>query len=171
MTVILNLRPMKRFQATVKAQSGPVKKALKQWVAIYRAFVQERFDKYSKGGGDWPPLSPKTIAARRKARKKKKGRRAGRIAAILVDTGTLKGGLHPRIRKPGRFDRKIPFGVEVGFGGPDKHLTAKKLTIAALARIHHFGLGKVPARPIIVEPDSHTRDLMIKVMEKALERA
>lgn len=38
-----------------------------QWAARYRSFAQQRFDRYSRGGGDWPPLKPGTIRARLRA--------------------------------------------------------------------------------------------------------
>lgn len=63
-SVQVDLGRLKRLAAVVEgdlanSSDGPVRKAMRQWAARYRAFLQERFDKYSKGGGDWPPLKYK----------------------------------------------------------------------------------------------------------------
>lgn len=76
-SVKINLRRLSQFKAQATADlnnqaNGPIRKALKQWAVRYRSFAQERFDAYSKGGGDWAPLSPATIARRRKANTSKK---------------------------------------------------------------------------------------------------
>lgn len=68
---MIDLSGLRQFVNTVDAQlngqaSGPVAVALKQWGFRYRSFVQERFDTFSKGGGDWPALALSTIRKRRK---------------------------------------------------------------------------------------------------------
>jgi hypothetical protein len=168
-SVKVNLDPLKRFAAAVQADlrasgNGPIREALRQWGARYRSFLHERFDKYSKGGGDWPPLSPRTMARRRGPRKGYKGPRA---FSILRDTGTLFNALTPEFtRKPGQLQEDIPFGVRVGYGGPSKHPKAKA-SIANVAHFHQIGAGHLPARKIIVEPNDPT----IKRMESDMERA
>lgn len=73
-----------------------------KWGARYRSFVQERFDIFSKGGGDWPPLKASTVARRRKGRKKSKKPRA----TILRDTNTLFTALQPQFRgAPGAIEQ------------------------------------------------------------------
>lgn len=72
-TVTVNIPGLERYQKAIRAQlisgvDGPVNKALRNWARRYRSFVQRRFVTYSRGGGDWPPLSPLTIARRRKGR-------------------------------------------------------------------------------------------------------
>lgn len=162
--VVLNLKPLQTFTAMVRNDSGPIQKGFKQWGEVYRSFIWERFDTYSKGGGDWKPLSPKTIARRRK------GSGSGLVAAILVDLAIMKNALAPNLIKPGRFDEKIKGGIRVGYGGPDKH-KGSTFTIARLARMHHEGKGRLPKREIIVEPDHKTVVKMIDVMEVAIRRA
>lgn len=70
--VRVNLAPLLRFGDAVARDlrgggNGPIRAALKQWAAIYRAFLQERFDRLSKsgGGGEWAPLARSTIMRRR----------------------------------------------------------------------------------------------------------
>lgn len=40
----------------------------KRWAARWMAFIRRRFDQFSKGGGDWPPLAESTRNARRFSR-------------------------------------------------------------------------------------------------------
>lgn len=64
-----------------------------KWGVRYRSFIQERFDTYSKGGGDWPPLKASTVKARRSGKKSKKKKPK---ATILRDTSTLFTALQPQ---------------------------------------------------------------------------
>jgi len=171
-----DLRPLRRFRKQIKADleqntQGPIRRALKKWAARYRSFAQLRFDKYSKGGGDWAPLKEGTKRGRRAgkrgsrtgkgrlgkvgvaqlaAKALKRGKRGGLIS-ILRDTSDLFGALDPVWHgNPGGLEQDIPFGVRVGFGGQARHESAP-MTIADLAEIHHSGKGNVPARKIIVD--------------------
>ena len=70
--VRVNLAPLLRFRDHVQrglvagdSETNPARRALRQWAAIYRAFLRERFDRFSRGGGDWPKLAESTILARR----------------------------------------------------------------------------------------------------------
>lgn len=67
----IDLSGLKQFADKVQSQlngqsNGPVAIALKQWGFRYRSFAQERFDIFSRGGGDWPALALSTIKKRRK---------------------------------------------------------------------------------------------------------
>lgn len=181
--VQVNLEPLRRFAATVTGDlrgvgNGPIRKAIKQWAVRYRAFVQERFDAFSKGGGDWPPLAASTIRRRRKGKKIRMTTMSGqsdrfqvRTASILRDTGTLFQALEPVFKhKPGALELRIPFGVRVGYGGPARH-PGGKATIADIARFHQEGKGKLPKRRIIVDPPPHLVQLMAGDMERALAQA
>lgn len=83
--------------------SGTIRACFKQWSRRYRSFAQRRFDKYSKGGGDWPALALSTIRARRKGkgqklstkRSKKKVtvvRRASKSPRMDMARDTKRGG-------------------------------------------------------------------------------
>ncbi len=169
--VRLNLEPLKRFAAAIRADlrttgNGPIRRAMRQWAARYRGFAQQRFDKFSKGGGDWPPLAASTKARRRKARKGSKGARS--FSLLRSDASLLFNALNPTwTRKPGALQQDIQFGVRVGFGGPAKH-PGGKATIADIAGFHDSGAGNLPERKIIVVPDARTLVSMANDMERAL---
>lgn len=161
-TVNIKLSALRKFKEQIAKGEGPVKKGLKQWAAIYRSFLQLRYDRFSKGGGNWPPLSEATIARRRKGKGKRR-------VSILVDTGTLKAALNPTFSgRPGSIENYTKFGVEVGYGGNDVH-PGGDLTIADIASFHQHGGPNLPQRMIIVPPDKPTLERMRVVMENALK--
>jgi hypothetical protein len=126
-----------------------------QWAARYRAFLQHRFVLHSRGGGDWPPLK----------RKRKRG--AKKRAAILRDTNTLFNVLSVAfVNNPGQLQENIPDGIRVGFGGSGLHPGKGTMTVARLAEIHHFGLGNMPERQIIVDPDDEVQRKMASDVER-----
>lgn len=130
-----------RHQALSKAissGSGPVREVLQSWEKIYVAFILKRFDKFSRGGGDWPKLKPGTI-------------RAKGSSAILVDKRYLRMGLATGIRSTSHSGARIVFA----FTSRSLHPTAK-MPIAELATIHNEGEGIVPKRQILVRPDQQT---------------
>lgn len=153
-----------RWENVVAARAGAVKIGLRQWGVIYRASMQERFVKFSMGGGNWRRLRPATI---RRRRQRIANTRFGRTASILRDTGTLFAALNP-VLSPGSKEEMTKFGILVGFGGAARHPGGRR-TIKEIAEIHQSGLGRVPKREIIVKPDKATTDVMAAVMEKAVE--
>lgn len=161
--VSVNLKSLKQFKDTVdgdlaRQEDGPVRKALKRWALRYRAFLRERYIQNSRGGGDWPPLKPSTIRARR-----------GTTASILIDKGTMFGAFSPVFAGlPGQLEQGIPYGIRVGVGGAAPHPDAG-VSVAELIRIHHLGLGVVPTREIVVPPDARTAGEMREDMRQALE--
>lgn len=161
MTVRVDMTPFLKFRDKIVSNAGFVKIALKQWAAIYRGFVQERFDKFSKGGGNWKPLAPSTIAGRRK------GGGVGLVATILRDTNTLYAALDPGTLKPGAIEQHTNFGVTVGYGGGDRHPEGQ-VSIADIAGWHDQGTNRIPQRQIIVPPDDKTIRLMSNAMERAM---
>lgn len=163
------------------AAAGPIRDAIRSWGKRYRSFAQERFDVYSKGGGDWPPLAPSTIARRRTGKKRSKKskklerayRRAGladianqlssaysKKVSILRNTGTLFAALSPTFQgAPGAVEREGLYEIEVGFDGPAKHPTGKA-TIADIASFHQNGGPRLPKRQILVDPPQYLTDEM-----------
>jgi len=141
-----------------------MRKVMKQWGEIYRSWSLERFDKFSKGGGGWPPLKQSTI------RRRRKGKGKGTVA-ILVDTATLKAGLRPVLNtNKGGLQKDIRGGVRVGYGGSTRHPKGKA-TIHAIAKYHQSGAPPhLPARSIIVDlPDrSPAMKQMVALTQKAL---
>jgi len=176
--VQLDLAPLQRFSRDLQRLQGRALENLKQqWAARYLGFARRRFVKFSRGGGDWPPLAPATV---RKRRQGSTGRTAvtpsstGGNVAILRDTGTLLSTLNTNL-KANR--RTVPEGIEVGFlpQTPAKtrqqgRVVPSQLTVAKLANIHQQGKGNVPQRRIIVEPDEQTLRGMADDTERAMQR-
>lgn len=167
--VVVDLRNLKGLQRMLATEargvgSTPLRKVYRQWAARYRSFVLRRFVKASRGDGTWPPLKPGTIARRRK------GKGVGMIAAILIDTGTLRTALDVQFKKkPGQFQRDIPGGIIVGFGGPARHGKGSA-TIAEIAAYHQAGKGKLPKRELLVKPNRETVNRMKQDMLRAIKR-
>lgn len=61
------LKSLRRVAETnFAAGSHPaVDRMCKQWSVRYSSFARRRYDVYSRGGGDWPPLALSTILRRR----------------------------------------------------------------------------------------------------------
>lgn len=162
----VGLKGLERFNDTINQDlrgsgNGPIRKALRQWGYVYRQYLRLRYLRYARGGGNWPPLKPATIRRRR-------GR--GNKVSILIDSGTMIGAFQPAFAgKPGQLQEDVPFGVRVGVGGgehPHAHISIRELI-----RIHHFGLGNVPAREIVVPPDDDTTKTMKRLMVVAVKDA
>lgn len=145
----------------VRVKLWPIKRLIElprsvyhQWAARYRSFLQLRFVRYSRGGGDWPPLKRK----RRRGAKKK--------AALLRDTNTLFNVLDTAFQgSPGQLQEDLPNGIRVGFGGSGVH-PGTSMTVARLAEIHHFGEGHMPERKIIVDPSDEVQRGMATDVER-----
>lgn len=168
MTVKVDLRPLIDLKNMFALTSPRRRKIFKQWAFIYRTFVRRRFNIFSRGGGDWPALSSKTIAQRRTGPRVKK---IGRRITILRDTGTMFAALSPRFRSsPGALEKMVTDGVVVGFGGVAKH-PAGKATIADIAGFHDEGRGHLPQRRIIVDPDHKAIDRMRSVVVREARKA
>lgn len=63
---------------------GPIRDMYMQWGRRAQGFNEERFDRFSIGGGDWAPLALSTIRARRKASREA---RAGNFNAKYGGSG------------------------------------------------------------------------------------
>ena len=195
--VVIDLNRLEKFKKEIPKQlnggAGPVADALKLWGVRYRSYAQLRFDTYSKGGGDWPKLSPATLKKRRKGTKSNvkklreilagqstKKRVPGQALTpsiqptILRDTGLLFGALAPVFAgAPGAIEEHIEFGIRVGYGGPQRHFSpgVKVMsTIADIASYHQTGnMPRMPKREIIVSPPETVLNSMSQDMTKALD--
>jgi len=153
-------------------------KAYKAWAVVYRAAMQERFNTFSRGGGDWAPLAQSTIDARRHGGKgnHKRGKRAlkkaieggGGQVTILRDTGLLFMALSPAFGQPGQLESIVENGIEVGFGGTSGYPDGKA-TISDIAGFHQKGNKNLPKREILVEPPVGAIDTMKAIAVKAVE--
>jgi hypothetical protein len=164
------------------SNSGPIGDAFVAWGKIYRTAMRRRFMRLARGGGEWPPLKYATIIRRRHGKKGRYKRGAaaykrakasgGGNVSTLIDTGVLVATLDPVFRGEGsgQIQKSIVGGVMVGIGGPaQKH--EGSITVGALAEIHHLGLGNVPARPILVDPDDSVKQIMARALELGINKA
>lgn len=162
--VRVDVSGLQRMVSAMTVGSPLIRVVYKRWAARYRSFAQERFDTFSKGGGDWPPLKPATVRRRRRGRRKKAAR-----AAILADTGTLKAALNPVFTgKPGQLQKDLVNGIRVGFGGPGRYPDGT--SIADIAGFHQVGAGNLPVRRIIVDPSRGVLDDMGRDLVEALAK-
>ena len=192
-TVSIDLSGLQKFESKIDEQlagggEGPIAQCLELWAFRYRSYIQLRFDAYSKGGGNWRQLALSTIKKRRKGKSnvkmfreslarntKKKGQlvNAGGTYTILRDTGILFAALAPVFSNaPGAIEERIPFGIKVGYGGPQLHDAGGTATIADIASFHQNGsLPNLPQREIIVAPDDTLLRTMANDMTKALHES
>jgi hypothetical protein len=132
------------------------------WSILYRSFVRQRFAKFAKGGGDWPPLAPATIKRRRQ------GKKAGRAPEILRDTGAMFAALQPGI-SGGILQQSVrTFGMKIFLGGGRAYKSGP--TLSQVAVFHHRGSGRLPKREILVVPDANTQKKMAEVGKKIFVR-
>lgn len=184
--VKLDLATLDRLRrAAADPLSSPsVSDALTQIGGRMETFTKRRFDKNSRGGGDWKPLAASTIAGRRPPNPRNRSRdsalsvgrtRSGKLkptnrrVAILVDTRQMRKGLE--LGFPGNVRAKFAasgrFGVRYGIqGGNHKG----GMTIGRLASIHHNGNARLPARKIVVRPDAATVSRMTNDLRNAIRK-
>lgn len=149
------VRELRTLREELARPKGPVKAALNTWALVHRAFLLRRFTTFSRGGGNWRPLKPDTVAA--------KG-----SSGILIDRGFLKMGLGAGIGLI-RTDIGQMIRLTIGFNNKRKH-PRSQLSIADLATIHHLGLGVVPARRILVPPDAQAKEELKNTMTRVVKR-
>lgn len=138
MAVTVDLTKTKVLRDRLKPRSPQMMKFKRAAAQDYRSFLFRRFDRFSRGGGNWPTT---------------KRRRLGLTKFILRKTHTLYRALSPVWRNlPGQWQRFVGNKVEIGIKG-GRHPKAK-ITVGKLAEIHNFGLGKQKRRQIMVGPDS-----------------
>jgi hypothetical protein len=156
--VTLNLKPLYKFRQSVRAgvggvAPGPFDQMYQTWGRRFGAFLRQRYVRLTRGGGEWAPNAPSTIAG------KKKGR------GILVRLGYLYRALFPGAL--GNLFVRIPGFVRFGFSAVPH--PESNLTFAELARIHQLGAPakNIPARPIIVPPGPS----IVKAMQRDAKAA
>lgn len=129
------------------ASGSRMNKAISELERVYREDISERFERYSSGGGDWPP------------------KRNGQVP-ILVQTGTLRDYVvTDGVGAVRRNQTGNGVSLTIGFKGRRRHPTAR-MSVADLASIHHLGLGRVPARRILAQPSSKAREQIKNILQK-----
>ena len=150
-------RKLEALERSTQSPDPNYEKWLRRIARRMRSQWFHRFDRFSRGGGNWPST------------KRRKGSRGRGRAKILRKTNTLIRALSPVFRGlAGQWEKIRGNSVETGYGGSARHPEAK-MTVLSLARIHNDGLGIVPRRQIIVQPNAETRRLMIQDGERILK--
>lgn len=175
---------LKRFDdllAAVRADlagtgNGPLRKGIRNAGVVYLQNMQERFLQFSRGGGDWPPLSPVTLMRRlRRGKGGKTLKRPRRLTALnshmLYDTKTLYEGLTPQYpaTAAGQVFEDTPNGMRMGYGGNAIHPATGKVRVADVASWQHNGTRRIPPRQILVVPATSAQAQMQVAMQKGLD--
>jgi len=148
MSVTVDFQKTVALKKAVNSRSAPMMKWKRQAAQLYRSQLFKRFDRFSRGLGNW---------------RNTKRRRAGKTKFILRKTHTLYKSLSPVWRGlPGQYQKINRDSIEVGIKG-GKHPEFKG-TVGQLAAIHNR------TRQIMVRPDSRTRDLQRARLESLLKK-
>ncbi len=154
-SVRLNDKPLLRLIRQLNGKRGAINTMLKQWGIVYLAEQRRRFRDFSRGRGDWQPLSEDYA--------EQKG-----SDIILILTSALFNALAPGA--PGNVFRRTRSGIIVGAVGEGNHPSGD-FTIAALAQVHHEGEGNLPSRPIIAPPTRKTIRRFLVIAQKQVQAA
>lgn len=138
MAVRFDLSGIRGLKQLGRTSSPESRRALRLIGTIYLSFVRRRYDKFSKGGGDWKPLARET--------EKAKGSKI-----ILKDEGILFNALLPN-SEGSELEIKGGSKVRVGFSDA-QYPGGGRVTYRQLATFHDQGAGRLPKRMIFVEPD------------------
>lgn len=158
-SVAFDLGATSQLKRKINSRSPEMLAFRKRASQKYRSFLYHRFDKFSRGGGNWKQTNRNKQGRRNKRR--------GRF--ILRYSHTLYKSLSPIYRGlPGQLEQYQGDSMVVGIGGSSKHPSGN-ITVGELAAIHHFGLGVQDARKIVVRPDSKLRKVFVNDLRKALE--
>lgn len=141
-----------KLRSDLVSGEGVMKDVLTSWERRYRAFCVRRFDRYSRGGGDWKKLSPVTIALKKST-------------AILVDTRTMRLRLPLAIRTSQITKNSVTLTFRDGYVHPKA-----RVSIARLLTKHDLGRA-TPKRPILVQPDDQTKQEILRLTTKAFANA
>lgn len=137
---------------------------------VYLSSMRARFDR--EGDGTWVDLAPLTVTERIELGFPGQHPILKRLG--VLEEGLLRGA-------PGNLFEHFRDGVAVGYGGDALHpgytgkdgeIVGGNVPIAEIAATHqrgrNIGLAHVPARPILVPPDSETRRIMRAAIENAV---
>ena len=130
---------------------------LQEWAQLYRAEMLERFERLTRGGGEWPYL--KHV----RPRNRKNGTTDPRQQDILWDEGFLVGSLQPEFQRAemnGGRQQIDGSEITIGFAKAVKHRHSQ-LTVQDIADKHQSGDG-VPIRQILVPPSDELKETMIQ---------
>lgn len=147
------LTGVKRVQRALSHPTGPMRKALDESATVYAAAMAKRFDRYSRGSGDWPDIKPETKRRKRSSR-------------ILVDKRYMRLGLQQAIVLASYSPR---VAMRFTFNRRGRRHPEARMSIGDLLTIHHLGLGNnLAARRILDAPDQPTRARITGKINRAM---
>jgi hypothetical protein len=132
---------------------------MEQWSRMYASYVQRRFSQASRGGsvdhpdgsrktGAWTKLSPRTLAGRRKPKKRKGKKPKPPKVAILVDTSLLRKNLQPQIAKLGSTKGSNGVFKATATFGSTATYPKSSTTVREVMSYHQRGNKRLPQRII-----------------------
>lgn len=145
-TINLNGR-VQRLVEVVEGDPRALNGMFKAMDRVYRAFIRLRWRTFSRGGGNWRRLADSTIQRKKHA-------------LILIDTKLAYGSVNPEFEevfsiKP---DKRTQFKAEVTFGSKAQYPSG--ITVNEVMSYHQKGTDTMPARPVLVSPDTRTKKSM-----------
>lgn len=152
--VVLDLTNLKKVGGAFSKRNSKTTDALNVMSRIYAAEMRQRYKVFSRGGGDWPPLSEWTLRARRKA---------GRGVSILINTGLMFAAFSPQLLKV--VTAGIGLQGKVTFGTTKTYPNG--MTVADVMSFHQEGDG-VPQRKLLVQPSVKTKAKMANSAKRIL---
>lgn len=133
---------------------------------VYLAAMQARYIEQAMGAGEWAELAEET-------QKERAEQGFDPTRPILIRTHALFNALFPT--RPGNIFEVLPDRVRAGIGGNEIHPgyepyggSPGTLTFGEIASLHQSGTSRMPARPILVEPETQTIDAMHAAVTKAV---
>lgn len=167
LTLTIDLDPsllvgvLAKLPAAIDARREPMRGAFAKASTALMRWENARFAAASGGDGTWRDLAYMTKRLRIERQIKLSGSKtkltqsivAGAHLPILFVFGDLEKALFD-FGAPGHFQAFDMDGISEG-AGDGQHPDAK-MTFGALATIHHKGSGRIPARPVMADPDSST---------------
>ena len=155
-TVKFGPRPTKLLKA-LDGQTLASTNAAVGMIRVFVAFLRKRYAKLSRGGGEWPPLKPATIARRR-----------NKSDAILRDTGLMFAQFSPELQKFTNLRGKKPFSAVLRFGSTAYYPDGA--SVAEIMSYQHHGSGHLPVRRLVVPPDAATKRQMAEVVKREIKK-
>lgn len=124
---------------------------------FYREFLQARYRKFAKGGGNWRKLAESTI------------RRKGHDT-ILFDTNLMFSVFQPEIvRTTGLTNTTDKLGMIVVASGSGRVYPTSGVSVSKVMGYHQAGGGRLPQRKIVVGMDEATAQKSARRIEKAMK--
>ena len=150
MSVKFDLTGLNNLKKFGHASSDGSRRGMNVIAHVYLSFIRTRYNKFSRGGGNWKPLKAATIKAKKST-------------TILKDNGILFNALTPNANG-NLLEVRGGKRVRVGFSNAT-YAGGGGVTYQQLAAFHDEGAGNLPQRKIFVEPDDKAKARMRKVLQ------